>query len=94
MLLDLEEPWKIRAIRKSPILIPSTEYEMDPGYRPNVIFPTGAITEPDGQIHIYYGAADMSIGRATSTIDTLIKLCFERNKHTGETSEPRKIKIS
>ena len=74
MLLDLNEPWKIKAIRKDPVLVPHTDYEMNPVYRPDVVFPCGIIPEADGTIKIYYGASDYSIALATAKIDDLLKL--------------------
>ena len=56
------------------------------GQVPNVIFPSGAIVEEydedgfakeDSEVKVYYGAADTSIGMATSTIGELIKQCYE-----------------
>ena len=52
-----------------------TEYEKDTAYRPNVIFPTGVIAEPDGELKIYYGASDTSICLATAKVDDLVRLC-------------------
>jgi len=72
MLLDLDEPWKIKAIKKTPVLVPHTDYEMNPVYRPNVIFPCGIIPETDGEIKIYYGASDYSIALATANIKDLL----------------------
>jgi len=77
MLLDLEEPWRITAIYRDPLMIPQTTYEMDASYRPNVIFPSGVIPEPDGQLKIYYGASDTSVALATANIDDLVRLCLD-----------------
>ena len=37
----------------------------------------GAILEPDGELKVYYGAADTCIGLATAQIDDLITACLE-----------------
>ena len=74
MLLDLEEPWIIRARRALPVLTPRTDYEMDPIYRPNVVFPCGIITEENGDMKIYYGASDHSVAVAFSNVNALLDL--------------------
>lgn len=67
MLLALEDPGRVIARRSEPLLNPSAPYEMDPRYRPNVVFPCGLIAEPDGELKLYYGAADTHV--AVATID-------------------------
>jgi predicted GH43/DUF377 family glycosyl hydrolase len=59
LLLDLDEPWKIRKTG-GPILVAETEYECQ-GFVPNVVFPTGIINQGETLL-IYYGAADTSTG--------------------------------
>jgi len=85
MLLDLEDPSKVIARGRYNILEPRELYETV-GQVPNVIFPTGIIIDEydekgfaksDSQVSVYYGAADTSIGLATSTINELIEMCFE-----------------
>jgi len=56
LLLDLDEPTKILARTKEPILEPDREFEKR-GIVPNVVFPTGA-TIDDGDLLVYYGGAD------------------------------------
>ncbi len=82
MLLDLQNPLKVIARSRYNILEPRELYELV-GQVPNVVFPSGAIVEEvdedgcgklDSQIFIYYGAADTSVGLATSTIDELLSL--------------------
>jgi beta-1,4-mannooligosaccharide/beta-1,4-mannosyl-N-acetylglucosamine phosphorylase len=74
MLLDLEKPWIIKSIRKLPVLTPRTDYEMNPVYRPNVVFPCGVITEENGDMKIYYGASDHSIAVAFSNVYDLLRI--------------------
>lgn len=76
MLLDLQKPWLIRARCPFPVLTPRMEYEQDPRYRPNVVFPCGIIPEPDGSVKIYYGASDICIAMATAHIDQLVEYCL------------------
>jgi beta-1,4-mannooligosaccharide/beta-1,4-mannosyl-N-acetylglucosamine phosphorylase len=79
MMLDLEDPSKIVAYVEDPLMEITYDYERDPSYRPNVIFPGGIIVEPDGEVKIYYGAADTTVALATARLDDLIELCL-RNK--------------
>ena len=45
----------------------------------NVVFACGAIVEPDGEVKVYYGAADTSICVASCYMDELIASCFDQN---------------
>jgi len=73
-LFDLEDPSKLIARSDIPILSPKEIYERT-GDVPNVVFTCGAILEDDGEVKIYYGAADTNICLATSTIEDLIASC-------------------
>lgn len=75
MLLDLEDPSKVIGLCKDPLIAPETDYETVNGFRTNVIFPGGMILEDDGEVKIYYGAADTVECLATAYVDDLIKLC-------------------
>lgn len=77
MLLDLDNPSKVIGMSKLPLIAPDMPYETDEGYRQNVIFPGGMIAEPNGEVKIYYGAADTVECLATANIDDLINLCDE-----------------
>ena len=77
MLLDLEDPTKIIGMYKHPLLAPDMPYETDEGFRQNVIFPGALVLEDDGEVKIYYGAADTVECLATAHIDDLIRLCIE-----------------
>ena len=76
VMLDLDHPCGIVGRYLTPILSPREEYERigDVG---NVVFAGGAIVEPDGQVKLYYGAADITICVATAHIDELIDSCFQ-----------------
>jgi predicted GH43/DUF377 family glycosyl hydrolase len=69
-LLDLEDPARVIARAPHPILEPETEYEKV-GDVPNVVFPQGALVR-DGQLYIYYGAADKVCCLATARLDALV----------------------
>lgn len=77
MLLDLADPGKILGLSPRPLLIPEASYETDGGFRNNVIFPSGLILEADGEVKIYYGAADTVTCLAAAPVDELIQLCLE-----------------
>ena len=62
VLLDANEPWKVLARSKKPIIEPEEDYEID-GFFGNVIFNCGVLYE-ENKVKIYYGAADTYIGYA------------------------------
>lgn len=62
MILDAEQPWRVSQRSAQPLLEPETADEVA-GIVPNVIFPT-AIEEIDGELFVFYGMADTSIGVA------------------------------
>jgi len=82
MLLDLDDPSKVIARPDAPLLAPEADYETDTEFRPNVVFPTGAIVEPDGLVKLYYGAADKSVALAETTIDRLLDFCLHPSTYT------------
>lgn len=77
MLLELDNPSRVRGIYKSPLLVPEADYEVAGGFRNNVIFPGGMLLEDSGEVKIYYGAADTVECLATAHVDDLIRLCLE-----------------
>jgi predicted GH43/DUF377 family glycosyl hydrolase len=56
LLLDANEPWKILARSRKPILEPAAPYELQ-GFFGNVVFSCGVLAE-GGLLKIYYGASD------------------------------------
>jgi beta-1,4-mannooligosaccharide/beta-1,4-mannosyl-N-acetylglucosamine phosphorylase len=84
MLLDLENPYKIIGFCDQPLLAPTAWYETGnsvpagsdfDGFREDVIFPGGMLLEDDGEVKIYYGAADTVECLATANVDDLLALC-------------------
>ena len=71
VLLDSNEPWKIIARAKKPILEPQTDYECD-GFFGNVVFSCGLLCEDD-IVKIYYGAADTVICYAELSLKEIIE---------------------
>lgn len=74
MLLDLERPWVVKGMYQQPLMSPQAEYETN-GFRGHVLFPGGLILEDDGEVKIYYGAADTVECLATANVDDLLALC-------------------
>jgi beta-1,4-mannooligosaccharide/beta-1,4-mannosyl-N-acetylglucosamine phosphorylase len=74
MLLDFDNPSKIKELHQKPLLIPEAEYETQKGFRRNVIFPGGMILEDNGEVKIYYGAADTCECLATVDLGDLLAL--------------------
>ncbi len=72
-LMDLEDPSKLIARSSIPVLSPREDYERI-GDIGNVVFACGAVVEDDGEIKMYYGAADTCIGVATAKLDEVIEL--------------------
>jgi predicted GH43/DUF377 family glycosyl hydrolase len=70
LLLDLEKPWQIIKRPQKPLLLPTEPFETE-GFFGNVVFTNGML-EHNGKIHIYYGAADESVGLAITDIDSLM----------------------
>lgn len=70
-VLDLENPSRVIGRSAVPVLAPRTDYERI-GDVNNVVFVSGAIMEPGGEVKVYYGAADTSICMATISLDTLL----------------------
>jgi len=73
-MLDLEQPWKVVARPKEYLLAPTEAYERV-GDVANVVFPSAAVVEPDGEVKVYYGAADTVIALATARLEDLIAFC-------------------
>jgi predicted GH43/DUF377 family glycosyl hydrolase len=69
LLLDLDDPTKVRAVLREPLLCATGE-ERD-GYVPNVVYSCGALRHGD-TLTIPYGISDTSIGFAQVDLPTLI----------------------
>jgi predicted GH43/DUF377 family glycosyl hydrolase len=70
-LLDLEEPWRVLRRSDEWLLGPREFYERvgDVG---DVVFPSGVtVTKETDQLNLYYGAADCTIGVATTKLSDL-----------------------
>ena len=57
-LMDLDDPSKVIARTRDPIMVPTAPYELS-GFFGNVVFTNGHVSDPDGDtITVYYGASD------------------------------------
>lgn len=79
MLLDLDDPRRVIGVSKSPLIVPEASYEVDGGYRNNIVFPCGAVVEDDGEVKIYYGAADTCQCLAVANVDDLVDFALSRH---------------
>ena len=75
-LLELEDPSKMLGRADIPILSPREPYERI-GDVNNVVFSCGAVVEENGDIKVYYGAADTCICIAEGTVKELVECCLE-----------------
>ena len=68
-LLDPEDPSRVLAVSREPVLSPEAPYETE-GFYPNVVFSCGALLE-SGTVRMYYGAADRVMALATAALEDL-----------------------
>ena len=71
VLLDGENPSKILARSKEPLLVPEAPYELK-GLLGNVVFTCGAVQWKDDELLIYYGAADSVTGLAITSVEKIL----------------------
>lgn len=84
LLLDIDNPSRVVKRGRIPLLSPREKYERIGDVR-NVVFASGAILEPNGEIKLYYGASDTSICVATAHIDdTLDSLYIGDSQNFGD----------
>jgi predicted GH43/DUF377 family glycosyl hydrolase len=74
ILLDLEEPWRVVGRASEAILSPRMPEDFL-GNVGNVVFSCGAILEPDGELKVYYGAADQVMCLAQVPVEALLEAC-------------------
>jgi predicted GH43/DUF377 family glycosyl hydrolase len=71
LLLDLEQPWKVLARSRNPIMEPAADYE-HAGFFGNVVFTNGHLADGD-TVTLYYGASDSVICGARFSIQEILK---------------------
>ncbi len=77
MLLDLNDPSKVIGKYDKPLIVCDRDYELENGFRKDVIFPCGNVLEDNGEVKIYYGASDTVECMASADVNDLIKLCLD-----------------
>ncbi len=70
LLLDLNDPAKVLYHSLRPVLSPESAEETT-GVVNNVVFPCGAVVQPNGLIEVYYGMGDRAVGLATTRMPGL-----------------------
>lgn len=70
LLLDLYNPKKIIGRTDFPFMVPEESYEKK-GMLDDIVFPSGAYVEGDN-LHLYYGACDTRVCRATMSVSDLV----------------------
>jgi len=71
LLLDLEEPWKVLARSREPIMEPTADYEQT-GFFGQVVFSNGHVRDAD-RLTVYYGACDSVICGADFSIAEILQ---------------------
>ena len=74
-LLDRHQPSRLIARAPGWIFQAEAPYELS-GLVPNVVFPTGLLLR-DGELHMYYGAADTCVCLATARLDDVLGTLVE-----------------
>ncbi len=75
-LHELDNPARLAGVSDEWVLSPRDPWERS-GYVPNVVFTCGALPGDDGNLTIYWGAADTVLCAGTARIDDLVELCLE-----------------
>jgi predicted GH43/DUF377 family glycosyl hydrolase len=78
-LLDLEDPSRVLGVADDWILQPEDPWELT-GYVHNVVFPCGAVAEPDGTLKLYWGGADTVVCAGTASLEELVELCLRKRR--------------
>ncbi len=89
LLLDLDDPARVIARTREPILEPREKYEIS-GDTPQVVFPVGAVIDKK-KLYVYYGAADKTVCLATVNLDRFLNYLSVQKPIT---SKPTIINIS
>jgi predicted GH43/DUF377 family glycosyl hydrolase len=71
MLLAKDEPGRVLAVGREPILRPELDFEQE-GFVANVVFPTGVVVEGENLL-IYYGASDKYTAVVEMRLDEIMQ---------------------
>ncbi|KAA9005385.1 glycosylase [Paenibacillus spiritus] len=84
VILDLEEPSKVKYRSRNFVLTPEEWYE-ERGFVPNVVFPCATLQDADtGRIAIYYGAADTYVGVAYTTVQDIVQYVKDTHEEVAD----------
>jgi predicted GH43/DUF377 family glycosyl hydrolase len=72
VLLDRDDPSRILARCREPVVVPEANYELE-GFFGNVVFACGHVEFDDGRLYLYYGAADTYTCGLETTVDEALK---------------------
>lgn len=72
MLTDLEEPEKLLHCSSRPFLEPTAEYERR-GIHNDTVFSNGLVVDEDGEVIIYYGAADRVCAAVSTSVEEMME---------------------
>ncbi|MDQ0090297.1 beta-1,4-mannooligosaccharide/beta-1,4-mannosyl-N-acetylglucosamine phosphorylase [Paenibacillus anaericanus] len=87
VILDLEEPSKVKYRSSTYVLTPEEWYE-ERGFVNNVVFPCSTLFDAEsGRIAIYYGAADTYVGVAYTTVQEIVDYVIETNEVVADDAE-------
>ena len=86
MLLDLQDPTKVLARTKTPILEPLAAYENE-GCKYGVVYPCGAVIIED-RLFVYYGGADTVVCVATAKLESFLERLAEDHRESNPMSLP------
>jgi len=70
MLLDLDNPERILAVSRYPIIEADQSYE-NIGFKPGIVYTNGAVVK-DGELIVYYGSADTYVSAAYIPLDEIL----------------------
>lgn len=70
-LTPLDDPGRVIARSRAPVLRPEAPYETG-GFFPNVVFTCGALLEGD-MLRLYYGASDECVALAEAPLDAVLR---------------------
>jgi len=76
VILEAENPTEVVGRTNVSILSPREHYERI-GELPNLVYSCGAIVEPDGEIKLYYGAANSCICLGITSIQEVASACMQ-----------------
>lgn len=76
LLTPKDEPGRVIARTKTPLLAPEAPYETQ-GFFPNVVFSCGAVVQGD-TLRLYYGAADETIALAETSVNVLVNQLLQQ----------------